>query len=249
VWGSFSRIEGKYQVMGAPSISTSTPFASSASAATPYHPALKADTIALLPVLPAKVKDLYDNKLSIVTEAITWLHDFLCSHRENPKSMPIPELIASGAVPRLVELMRQEGDEGLSIKCLDMLINSACRTPVETKTLVDAGVVSGLVRLMSSSASPSVQHKALWALGNISGGRNDLRDVVLEAGTPALLASLLGQQRTEEADLSVLRTAMTAARNMCMWSPAPVVEAVAPLIPIMRDLQQYEDFEVCANAK
>ena len=66
------------------------------------------------------------------------------------------------------------------------LTNVCSGDAVQTRCVVDAGVVPFLVRLLSSP-SQLVREQAVWALGNIAGNGPEERDILLQVSAPGKL--------------------------------------------------------------
>ena len=117
-----------------------------------------------------------------ILSGLTWLRKQLSVER----SPPIDEVIQSGAVPRLVELL-SVSDPKLQLEAAWCLTNIASGTAEHTAVVIETGAVPTFVKLLQSP-SEDVREQAVWALGNIAGDSPHCRDIVLDhqAMTPLL---------------------------------------------------------------
>jgi HEAT repeat protein len=160
-----------------------------------------------------------------------------------PKNPPIQEVIDTGIVPRVVELLKDVTHPELQFEAEWVLINIAAGTFKQTRTVVEAGALPLFIQLLQSPNS-DVKEQAIWALGNIAGDSANLRDLVLHAGGLFTMVQIL-QQATEQ---SMLRNATWALCNLCRGKPAPPFEAVQPALSTLVQLIHGSDVEVLADA-
>merc|ERR1719498_1178797 len=109
----------------------------------------------------------------------------LLSVENNP---PIQEVIQTGAVPKLVELLKDISRPELQFDAEWVLTNIASGNADQTRVVVEAGALPRFVGLLTST-SDEVKEQAVWALGNIAGDSTKYRDLVLKSdGLAPLLA-------------------------------------------------------------
>jgi hypothetical protein len=183
------------------------------------------------------------NAAAVTVEAMKRIRK-ITSVEENP---PITEILASGVLPRLVELLQQDGVPTLQHEAAWAITNIASGTTDQTQHVVDAGAIPIFCRLLRASPSDDVRDQSVWALGNLAGDNHTNRNAILQEGG---CASLLLQLRRygEAADLGaaapaeptpavtngsrlgMLRNAAWALSNLCRGKPEPPFELVRPAI-------------------
>ena len=124
---------------------------------------------------------------------VAWFRKLLSGER-NP---PIDEVIQSGVVPRLVELLGCDGNPQLQNETAWALCDIVSGTAEHCQVVIDGGAVPIFVKLLSSP-SDDVREQSVLALGNIAGDSPRCRDLVLGAGAMApLLAQVSAPLRVE----------------------------------------------------
>ena len=123
-----------------------------------------------------------DDAIQVV--AVTELGKLLS--KKNKEDRPINEVILSGAVPRLVELLSRDDCPKLQLEAAWTLTKITCGTTDHVKTVVDANAVPPLVRLIGSK-DEDVCEQSIWALGNIAGDCVQYRDMLLRSGVMSVL--------------------------------------------------------------
>ena len=106
--------------------------------------------------------------------------------KKNKEDRPINEVILSGAVPRLVELLSRDDCPKLQFEAAWTLTNITGGTTDHVKTVVDANAVPSLVRLIGSK-DEDVCEQSICALGNIAGDCVQYRDMLLRSGVMSVL--------------------------------------------------------------
>lgn len=164
----------------------------------------------------------------------------LLSIENNP---PIQQVIDTGIVPRLVEMLACNTDTKLQFEVAWTLTNIASGTTTHCAHLVKHNAVQGFINLMRSP-NADVKEQAVWAIGNIAGDSPKYRDLVIQSGGVPALGSVF----TNDAKVSLLRNATWTLSNLCRGKPQPDFSQVGQFLPILQTLMNFEDKEVLTDA-
>ncbi|EPY19861.1 importin alpha [Strigomonas culicis] len=160
---------------------------------------------------------------------------------------PVQEVIDTGVVPALIQLLQHVNDPKLQFEAAWALTNIAGGSSQHTRTLIDAGVVMPLVQLLSSP-DDSCQDQAAWALGNIAGDSAYTRDAVLYAGGLQALLETINREVPTPTPLFVVRECTWAISNLSRTKPAPALETVEMALPTLTSLLYSEDNDIMLDA-
>jgi hypothetical protein len=119
----------------------------------------------------------------------------------------LAEMLASGAVPRVVSLLRHASST-VKRNALRIVGAVALGDAEHTQALLDAGALAPLAELLLSPTL-GLCSDACWVVGNICAGTRAQAEAVLAAG----LAPLLAFHATQHSSLSVARWAYYALAN------------------------------------
>eukprot|EP01056_Protomagalhaensia_sp_Gyna25_P000695 Protomagalhaensia_sp_Gyna_25__694@NODE_1325_length_1942_cov_123_619023_g1057_i0_p1_GENE_NODE_1325_length_1942_cov_123_619023_g1057_i0NODE_1325_length_1942_cov_123_619023_g1057_i0_p1_ORF_typecomplete_len492_score92_57Arm/PF00514_23/60Arm/PF00514_23/8_2e11Arm/PF00514_23/1_1e12Arm/PF00514_23/5_4e06Arm/PF00514_23/2_1e05Arm/PF00514_23/1_1e08Arm/PF00514_23/2_6e11Arm/PF00514_23/5_7e08Arm/PF00514_23/0_0004Arm_2/PF04826_13/2_5e14Arm_2/PF04826_13/2_3e10Arm_2/PF04826_13/0_21HEAT_2/PF13646_6/0_00033HEAT_2/P len=192
--------------------------------------------------LPTLRNMLMSNDMNFQYQAATQLRRMLSVE----VCAPILEVVHSGVVPRLVELLKCDEAPLLQFEVAWALTNIASGTSEETATIVEAGAIPEFVRLLRS-ARDEVREQAIWALGNISGDGPEHRNMVLDAGAlPVLLEELASEEA--QSKLSTLKYGTWTLSNLCRGKPEPPFGKVAPALPVLRMLIHKDNPDILTDA-
>jgi importin subunit alpha-1 len=192
-----------------------------------------------LQAMPENIAAINSDDEAAATRATTWFRKLLSIER-NP---PIDQVIATGIVPRLVQLLMCEANTTLQFEAAWALTNIASGTSQHTQHVIDQNAVPVFIQLLGSP-SDDVREQAVWALGNIAGDSPQCRDLLLSLGIVGPMMAQINQ----DARASMLRNATWALSNLCRGKPQPDFNTVRPLIPCFVHLLGMEDDEVVTDA-
>ena len=190
-------------------------------------------------VLPIIARELASEDARLLARTADMLRRLLSFDR----SPALDATVRAGVLPRLVELLARDATPRLQLEAAWALTNIAGGTSANTESVINAGAVPALVRLLDSPDA-DVREQAVWALGNIAGGSVRTRDVVIAAGViPPLLRCLAPHSKD-----SCIRNTAWAISNLCRGKPLPAPAVVAPLLPMLSALITSTDSEVLTDS-
>jgi importin subunit alpha-1 len=189
--------------------------------------------------LPALVNGLMSNDINVVIEATASVRKLLSMER----SPPIDEVINSGVVPRLVQILQSTDNPILQFEAAWALTNIASGTSDHTEVVVKAGAVPVFISLIASP-SDDVKEQAIWALGNIAGDSATCRNYILQLGVMQPLLKVI----MENPKNTIMRNATWTLSNLCRGKPIPDFNLIKPALPILSHLLYHQDEEVLTDA-
>jgi len=196
--------------------------------------------------LPEDIELLHSADPDEQLEATTRFRKLLSIER-NP---PIAEVIAAGAVPRLVQYCQCYDNAPLLFEAAWTLTNISSGTSEHTRVVIDNGAIPIFVNLVRCPHA-DVREQAVWALGNIAGDSTRCRDLVLSynlsLGLIPHLLSAMGDL-TSSAVLTMLRNATWTISNLCRGKPPPRWQLVSSLLQPLVTLIHHTDEEVLVDA-
>jgi importin subunit alpha-1 len=96
----------------------------------------------------------------------------------NNNKIPIDEVIESGAVPRIIELMQKNKDTYFLIESTWVLTNIASGSLAQSKCIIESDGIPILIELLNST-SEELQDQAVWAFANLAGNNSEIRDLII----------------------------------------------------------------------
>lgn len=170
---------------------------------------------------------------------------------------PIQDIINSGIVPRFVELLdplfyKQFTDTQLSSKCRFeaawVLTNIASGTSEQTKYVVKLGAVPLLVKMISENDEGLVD-QSIWALGNISGDNEELRDTVLETNMLESVVALVYKYSAPGCSIKILRNLIWLISNLNRGRvPPPTLPNMQLSFSVIEKAVQISDPDVVSDS-
>eukprot|EP00465_Bigelowiella_longifila_P002861 CAMPEP_0185257044 /NCGR_PEP_ID=MMETSP1359-20130426/6106_1 /TAXON_ID=552665 /ORGANISM="Bigelowiella longifila, Strain CCMP242" /LENGTH=559 /DNA_ID=CAMNT_0027841925 /DNA_START=24 /DNA_END=1703 /DNA_ORIENTATION=- len=192
-----------------------------------------------LKALPELVQQLNSADPQLQHHAVTNFRKLLSIER-NP---PIQQVIECGVVPRLVHLLKSDGNYNLQFEAAWALTNIASGTSEHTMHVIKNGAVPIFVKLLASP-NEDVREQSVWALGNIAGDSCECRDLVLQHNALHPILKLC----TQDAKLTMLRNATWTISNFCRGKPQPAFHLVEPALGTLTNLIYVKDYEVLTDA-
>jgi importin subunit alpha-1 len=185
------------------------------------------------------VQTLQSDDVTKQLEACTEFRKLL-SVEKNP---PIQQVIDTGIVPRLVQMLQFAHNDTIQFEAAWTLTNIASGTTDHTKVVIAAGAIPQFIALLRSP-SADVQEQAVWALGNIAGDSPTFRDYVLDAGGVGPLLEVF----KNHSKMSLVRNATWTLSNLCRGKPQPPFEKIAAIVPMVSHLVRSDDIEVLTDS-
>jgi importin subunit alpha-6/7 len=194
-----------------------------------------------LDTLPGHVQGIMSGDGDLQFESTLGLRRLL-SVEKNP---PIGQVVAMGAVPRLVEFLADFSRPKLQFEAAWVLTNVASGTTEQTYTLIEHNAVLPFVQLCQMSPDKELQEQCIWALGNIAGDSHKFRDYCLQQGMlQPVLQVLMDPTATE----SMHRNTVWALSNLCRGKPQPDFAVIREALPVLAQLIKRADQELVIDA-
>lgn len=173
----------------------------------------------------------------------------------SPHSFPLSSLrtlccaavVATGVVGTLIKMLQAPHvSDKLRFEALWALTNVASGTSEQCQVLVQEGALPAFVA-MTKSSNAECREQAVWAIGNVAGDSEALRDETLRAGCMQAVMRLINPHNPSS--VGMLRNVTWTLSNMCRGKkPLPPFEYVRHAIPAMTWLLNYDDSEVIQDA-
>ncbi|CAA7034069.1 unnamed protein product [Microthlaspi erraticum] len=198
------------------------------------QPILEAHTSKAVEELKSAVQ--YQGK-GAMQKRVTALRELrrLLSKSEFP---PIEAALSAGAIPLLVQCLSFGSPDEQLLESAWCLTNIAAGKPEETKALLPA--LPMLIAHLGEKSSAPVAEQCAWAIGNVAGEGEDLRNVLLSQGALPPLARMIFPDKG-----STVRTAAWALSNL-IKGPEPkaagqLVRVDGILDAILRHLKKTDE--------
>ncbi|CAE6085746.1 unnamed protein product [Arabidopsis arenosa] len=135
---------------------------------------------------------------------------------------PVEAALSAGAIPLLVQCLSFGSPDEQLLESAWCLTNIAAGKPEETKALLPA--LPLLIAHLGEKSSAPVAEQCAWAIGNVAGEGEDLRNVLLSQGALPPLARMIFPDKG-----STVRTAAWALSNLIK---GPESKAAAQLVKV-----------------
>uniref|UniRef100_A0A670KGV3 Importin subunit alpha n=1 Tax=Podarcis muralis TaxID=64176 RepID=A0A670KGV3_PODMU len=162
----------------------------------------------------------------------------------------IDQVVETGVIPKLVDFLYHHDAPSLQLEAAWALTNIASGTPEQTRAVVEANAVQGLIVILSSPKMP-ICEQAVWALGNIAGDGPQYRDVLISFNVipPLLSLPMVSLDMILVFQVGFLRNITWTLSNLCRGkNPYPPMGAVQQMLPMLMNLLQYDDEGILADA-
>ena len=204
-----------------------------------------------VPMLDISQMDFYRMQIETGNDleqytATNWFRRVLLSESDPP----IVTILRSGVVQVLLGILARGNSQNEQL--ISMLqheaawaLNIFCEGESEyIQFVVKQGAVPCFVRLLHSTTNEDIKEQASLALGNIASDSIQLRDMVIKAGAVKVMA----KKFNPDAGASLVRATMWAMSTFCQGKPAPSLDVVRVLVPLLAMNVNSQDIEAVANA-
>lgn len=209
----------------------------------------KMDTERLTDLL--EIRDKINSKdLELIRNGAMQFRTYLSSER----LPPIQTVVDSGVVPRFVELLSKKTSvyhnrdphavKAIRLEAAWVLTNIASGSSEQTRVVVEFGAAPLLVDMLTEDDEEIVD-QSIWALGNISGDCERMRDMIIYSKATESLISIGERLLGDSAHIKILRNLTWLLSNLNRGkSPAPPKESVELSTRFLVKLLSVEDKEV-----
>jgi importin subunit alpha-6/7 len=170
---------------------------------------------------------------------------------------PIQSIIDSGLVPRFVDLLRPEfyvnypPTNPLINKCRAeaawVITNISSGTTEQTEFVVSLGPVVHLINMLSEP-DEAIIDQSVWALGNIAGDCESMRDLIISAGALGIVINLIRKYYNSKDHIKLLRNLTWFLSNMNRGrNPPPTSENMKVTLAVIENLINLNDPDVVSD--
>ncbi|KAF7701561.1 Importin subunit alpha-4 [Cucumispora dikerogammari] len=216
-----------------------------------FKPVYDTETIKNLRIIKTK---LVSTDLREISEGVVEFRHLLSENM----SPPIRAVVDSGVVPRFVELLSRKcvvysnGDEKLirniRLETAWVITNIASGSSEQTQIVVESGAAPLLIDMLSENDEEIID-QAVWALGNISGESEKMRNMIIFSNATEVVAKIGLILSGEKKYIKILRNITWLLSNLNRGqNPPPPIESVLLSIPLLEKLVVHEDADVLTDA-
>ncbi|KAI5168486.1 hypothetical protein PAEPH01_0174 [Pancytospora epiphaga] len=171
---------------------------------------------------------------------------------------PIQEVIDAGIIPRIVQLLNPATysvfpETSITfitktrIEAAWIITNIASGTNEQTMYLTQQGVIPELVSMLDEE-DDAVTDQSVWALGNMAGDCEDIRDIILNHGALYKILALVDKYKVAKEHIRILRNLTWLMANLCRGrNPSPPQEVLEVVEGAVEKLVMLNDAEVVAD--
>lgn len=218
--------------------------------------------------------EIYSNDLEKIYKGVKEFRSMV-SVEDSP---PIQPVIDSGVVPRFVQMldlsyltspqMNRSGKQIMEItkdtpeydatielinkirvESAWVITNIASGTTVQTRSVTDSGAIPYLVNMLFDT-NDLVVDQSVWALGNIAGDSEEMRDIILSTGGALkIILSLINKHYQNSSGIKMVRNLAWLLSNLNRGrNPPPKYENMKESLEVLFRLIESKDTEVVADA-
>jgi len=155
-----------------------------------------------------------------------------------PQGSPIEEVLDSGVVPRLLEIMEDSIEPQIQLDAAWCLVTLCSGTPEQTQQVVDCGMIPIFLSALDS-AGFKVTQQILWGLGKIAESSAAFRDLIIKEGGVEIIVNVVEDALT----LGSKRNGAWALSNLCKGKPAPPFGSISGALPAFCNLLKNENHQ------
>jgi hypothetical protein len=179
-----------------------------------------------------KVEDVYNSLV------------FLRKISSIEKNPPIPQIIKSGCIPRLIQLLLMEKYAKMQYETCWILTNlMSLKDYLKCMDYIIKNM--GHINLLKclSSKNPNTREQACWALANMAGENHKIRDLLLKNGIISKLKMLAKQEK----NVSCIVNIAWCISNLLSNKPIPECELICNVIPLLSFLLTHSNMEILGD--
>ncbi|KAG1146163.1 hypothetical protein G6F37_008067 [Rhizopus arrhizus] len=158
--------------------------------------------------LPTAKYLLYSTEYSKIEQSAEAIRRYLVQDTEykkgsyQGKNSLVDDVLNLDILSRLKELLCTESGRNIKCECLWILINISAGDPIQTKTIVDHGLMDLLLDLTKDkSAGLENNTQAAWVLANVAADTVEAREELLKKGFAEMIVNILNEIYRDISDL------------------------------------------------